>query len=201
MASDAPKHLPIRPAAEAQANPEAAAAPPSHVNAKSKQAPAENLPDWMVERNQLFEELWQQHLEEIKNRPHPEINVTLDIGDGNPSPVPAKAYETTPGSFLRDVPKDVSANVVVAKVNGELWDLNRPLEGDCHVTLITFQTEEGRDVFFHSAAHCLGEACECEFGCFLSHGPPTPQGFFYDMAIPGGYVSWVQSERTDADCK
>lgn len=194
MASDAPKDLPVRPAAEAQSNPESAAAPPKDAKAKSKQPSADVLPDWMVERNQLFEELWQQHLEEAKNRPHPEIKVTLDIGDGNPSPVPAKAYETTPGSFLRDVPKDVSANVVVAKVNGELWDLNRPLEGDCNVTLVMYDSQEGKEVFWHSSAHCLGEACECEFGCFLSHGPPTPQGFFYDMAIPGGYVDRVPTE-------
>lgn len=191
MASEAPKDLPVRPAAEAHGNPESATAPPEDPKAKSKQPPADVLPDWMVERNQLFEELWQQHLEEVRNRPHTEIKVTLDIGDGNPSSVPAKAYETTPGSFLRDVPKDVSANVVIAKVDGELWDLNRPLEGDCNVTLISFHSPEGREVFWHSSAHCLGEACECEFGCFLSHGPPTPQGFFYDMAIPDGYVERV----------
>ncbi|KAJ5168066.1 threonine--tRNA ligase cytoplasmic [Penicillium canariense] len=155
---------------------------------KKRPPPPDVLPDWMIERNKLFEELWQQYLEETKNRPHPEINVTLDIGDGNPSSVPAKAYETTPGSFLRDVPKEVSADVVVSKVNGELWDLNRPLEGDCKVSLVKFQHQEGRDVFWHSSAHALGEACECEFGCLLSHGPPTPQGFFYDMAIPEGRV-------------
>lgn len=191
MASEAPEDLPVRPAG----------GPPEGSKANSKQPPADVLPDWMVERNQLFEDLWQQHLEEVKNRPHPEINVTLDIGDGNPSSVPAKAYETTPGSFLRDVPKDVSANVVIAKVDEELWDLNRPLEGDCKVTLVQFSDPEGRETFWHSAAHCLGEACECVFGCFLSHGPPTPQGFFYDMAIPGGYVNWVHPGRTGANCE
>lgn len=161
--------LPVRPAAQAEDNAQNAAAPP---NAK----PDDGLPDFLVERNNFFEELWQQHLEELKNRPRPEIKVTLDIGDGNPTSVPAKAYETTPGSFLRDVPKDVSANVVVAKVNGELWDLNRPLEGDCTVSLVSFLSEEGRAVFWHSSAHALGEACECEFGCLLSHGPPTATG-------------------------
>lgn len=187
MASEAPKDIPVRPAAEAKSNPAAAAAPPNDAKSK-KQAPAPDvLPEWMIERNKLFEELWQQHLEETKTREHPEINVTLDIGDGNPSSVPAKAYETTPGSFLRDVPKDVSANVVISKVNGELWDLNRPLESDSTVLLVPFGSPEGREVFWHSSAHCLGEACECEYGCLLSHGPPTPQGFFYDMAMPDGY--------------
>jgi threonyl-tRNA synthetase len=111
MASEAPKDLPVRPTPEAQAgNASEATAPPKDVK---KQAPSPDvLPEVMIERNKLFEELWQQYLEETKNRPHPEITVTLDIGDGNPSSVPAKAFETTPGSFLRDVPKDVAANIV-----------------------------------------------------------------------------------------
>lgn len=192
MSPEPPKDLPVRPAAEAQTNnaSEATAAPPKDANAKSKQAPSpDTLPEVMTERNKLFEELWQQYLEETKTRPHPEINVTLDIGDGNPpSSVPAKAFETTPGSFLRDVPKDLSANIVIAKVDGELWDLNRPLEKDCSVLLVPFSNPEAREVFWHSSAHTLGEACECEYKSLLSHGPPTPQGFFYDMAMPDGYV-------------
>ncbi|KAJ5606392.1 threonyl-tRNA synthetase [Penicillium lagena] len=186
MASEAPKDLPVRPAAAAKG--ENAAAEPAPPNKKNAAPSADTLPDFIVERNNLFEELWQQYLEDMKSCPKPEINVTLDIGDGNPSPVPAKAFETTPGSFLRDVPKDVSANVVIAKVDGELWDLNRPLERDCKVVLIPFTNPEGREVFWHSSAHCLGEACECEYHCLLSHGPPTAQGFFYDMAIPEGRV-------------
>ncbi|KAJ5871459.1 uncharacterized protein N7529_003812 [Penicillium soppii] len=168
MSSEAPKDLPVRPAAEAQADnaSEAAAAPPKDAKAKSKQAPSPDvLPEVMIERNKLFEELWQQYLEETKT-----------------------PYETTPGSFLRDVPKDLSANIVIAKVDGELWDLNRPLEKDCQVLLVPFSNPEAREVFWHSSAHTLGEACECEYGCLLSHGPPTPQGFFYDMAMPDGRV-------------
>jgi threonyl-tRNA synthetase len=184
MAPEASNDLPVRPAPAQAGN---AAAEPAAAPPKKNAAPsADTLPDFIIERNKLFEDLWQQHLEEVKTCPKPEINVTLDIGDGNPSPVPAKAFETTPGSFLRDVPKDVSANVVIAKVDKELWDLNRPLERDCKVVLIPFTHPEGREVFWHSSAHCLGEACECEYHCLLSHGPPTAQGFFYDMAIPEG---------------
>ncbi|KAJ5640599.1 threonyl-tRNA synthetase [Penicillium herquei] len=201
MASEAPKDLPVRPAAEFQAQPDAAAppnakskasqaqpdatAPPS---AKSKATETDVLPDWLIERNRFFEELWQKQLEETKNRPHPDINVTLDIGDGKPYPVPAKAFETTPASFLRDVPKEFSADVVVAEVNGELWDLSRPLETDSKVKMIPFSDPEGRKTFWHSAAHCLGGACEEQWGARLSHGPPTNQGYFYDMSLPEGRV-------------
>ncbi|KAL4892597.1 hypothetical protein BDV59DRAFT_37100 [Aspergillus ambiguus] len=166
MAAEAPKELPVRPAAGAQGS----------------------LPDFIIERNNLFEELWQQHLEEVKNKPHPEINVTLDLGNGNTSVVPAKAWETTPAQLLKNVPKELSATVVISKVDGELFDLNRPLERECTVAYVPFENPEGREVFWHSSAHCLGEACECEYGCLLSHGPPTPQGFFYDMAMPDSRV-------------
>lgn len=138
----------------------------------------------MIERNNLFEQLWQEHLEEVKNKPHSDINVTLSLGDGNTSVIPAKAWETTPAQLLKHVPKEVSAEIVISKVDGQLWDLGRPFEGECTVSYVPFSDPEGREVFWHSSAHCLGEACECEYGCLLSHGPPTPQGFFYDMAMP-----------------
>lgn len=157
MASEPPKDLPVRPAAEAQGT--ADAAPPNDAKAQAKKAPTEDkLADFLVERNELFEKLWQEHLEDIKNRDHPEINVTLDIGDGNPSSIPAKAFETTPGSFLRNVPKEISNDVVVAKVNGELWDLNRPLEADSTVELVPFSSPEGRSVFWHSSAQFVSPA-------------------------------------------
>lgn len=44
----------------------------------------------------------------------------------------------------------------------------------------------GKEVFWHSSAHVLGEACERHYGCHLEHGPPTTDGFFYDMALPEG---------------
>lgn len=44
----------------------------------------------------------------------------------------------------------------------------------------------GKAVFWHSSAHVLGEASEKRFGCHLTYGPPTEEGFFYDMAIPDG---------------
>lgn len=75
---------------------------------------------------------------------------------------------------------------MVAKVNGALWDLSRPLEEDSQISYLSVKDPEGRAVFWHSAAHLLGEAAEHKFGCLLSHGPPTATGFFYDMAIESG---------------
>ena len=152
-----------------------------------------SLPDYISRRNELFEKLKRQRHTEILDKEKPEINVVLDLGrdtQGKPRttiPVAAKAWESTPASFLRYVNKDVSSDVVIAKIDGkELWDLDRPLEYECCVSYISFSSEEGRNVFWHSSAHVLGEACECHFNCLLSHGPPVEQGFFYDMAIADG---------------
>lgn len=155
--------------------------------------PSGALPDFILRRNKLFEELKRQHDREIIEKEHSIINVMLDLGldkDGKPRtmmPVAAKAWESTPGSFLKHVDKDISSDVVIAKVDGkELWDLDRPLERDCCVSYVPFASAEGRNVFWHSSAHVLGEAAECQFQCLLSHGPPVEQGFFYDMAIADG---------------
>ena len=151
------------------------------------------LPDFVAERNDHFSELKRKHDAEVLTKDHPVIQVVLDLGfdkNGSPRPempVAAKAWESTPGSFLKHVDKEISSDVVVAKVDGkELWDLDRPLERDGRVSYIPFSSAEGRNVFWHSSAHVLGEAAECHYGCLLSHGPPVEQGFFYDMAIEGG---------------
>lgn len=188
MAAEGSKDLPIRPPVEAQAAKPAAdsATAPSKTKSNKPAGNTDSLPGFIIERNKFFEELWQQYLEELKNKPRPEINVTLDLGSGSHSTIVAKAWETTPASLLKDVPKDISANVVIAKVDGkELWDLTRPLERDCTLSYVPFNNPEGREVFWHSSAHCLGEACECEYGCLLSHGPPTPQGFFLRYGYSG----------------
>jgi len=46
----------------------------------------------------------------------------------------------------------------------------------------------GKRVFWHSSAHVLGEAAERHYGCHLCIGPPTEDGFFYEMAIEERYV-------------
>ena len=69
-------------------------------------------------------------------------------------------------------------------MSGTLYDLSRPLEKDCCVELLDFENDEGRAVFWHSSAHVLGEACEKHFACLICFGPPTEEGFHYDIKNP-----------------
>lgn len=49
------------------------------------------------------------------------------------------------------------------KGEGDLWDMGRPLEGDCKLVFYKFEDDEGRDTFWHSSAHILGQVGEKEW--------------------------------------
>lgn len=51
-------------------------------------------------------------------------------------------------------------------MNGILWDMARPLEGDCELKIFKFDSPEGRDTFWHSSAHILGQVYEYIIVCF-----------------------------------
>lgn len=72
---------------------------------------------------------------------------------------------------------------MISKVNGVVWDLDRPLEGDAKVEILRFDNEEAQQVFWHSSAHMLGEAMERIYGGCLCYGPPIDNGFYYDMFL------------------
>jgi threonyl-tRNA synthetase len=158
---------------------------PKQMHTQATQMASDAFPEIFEKRNQFFEELKKQHDEESARRERPGIKISLHLSSGD-SEIDGRAWDTTPGQLLKHVPKDFAAEVVVAKVNGQLWDLDRLLEKDSKVSYLKFTDPEGKEVFWHSSAHVLGEACEHEYGCLLSHGPPTQQGFFYDMALDKG---------------
>lgn len=139
-------------------------------------------PAFLEERIKMFEELKAKYDDEIKNKEHGPIKITLKDGTVKEG----VAYETSPLDIANQIGKSFADRQVISKINGELWDLPRPLEGDVQLEFLDFEHPEGKAVFWHSSAHVLGEACECHYGCHLSHGPPTDDGFFYDMSINFG---------------
>ena len=144
------------------------------------------LPGYIQQRNELFDELKQKHASELQQKDKPEIDIEIIEDNKDPVSMKVKAWETTPAHLLRHVDKGFASQVVVAKIEDELWDLDRPIEKPCKIRYVPFSATEGRMVFWHSSAHILGEACECHFDCHLSHGPPVEEGFFYDMRIGEG---------------
>ncbi|KAL4423853.1 hypothetical protein ABPG75_001154 [Micractinium tetrahymenae] len=90
---------------------------------------------------------------------------------------------TTPMDIASAISKGLAKKVVVAKVDGAVWDLTRPLEGDCALQLLSFDDAEGKETFWHSSAHVLGQALELEYGADLTIGPALEEGFYYDCFL------------------
>lgn len=147
-------------------------------------------PAYLDQRIQMFDELKAQYDAEIAAKERKPIKVTLLDGTIKEG----QAFELTPFEIASSIGKSFATRQVISKVNGELWDLTRPLEGDANLEFLDFEHPEGKQVFWHSSAHVLGEACECHYGCHLSYGPPTEDGFFYDMSIENGEGSVSQDD-------
>jgi len=79
----------------------------------------------------------------------------------------------------------------------ELIDLTRPLEGDCILELITFDNKLGKEVFWHSSSHLLGQTLENLYGAWLCHGPPLESGFFYDSFMGNYKVSQADYDKIE----
>lgn len=147
-------------------------------------------PEFIEYRLKIWDELKAKKDAEFAAQPRVPIKITLKDG----AVKEGTAYETTPLELAQAIGKSFGDRQVISKVNGELWDLVRPLEGDTKLEFFDFDTDEGKRVFWHSSAHVLGEGCECHFGALLDYGPPIDDGFFYDMSIDNGEFAVTQSD-------
>ena len=105
------------------------------------------------------------------------IHVTLP--DGSAAAFPRG---TTPLEIARKFDPKLAERAVVAEVNGDLIDLNRPLESDLPLRFLTAEDPRAMQVFRHSSAHLLAAAVlELYSDVKLGIGPPTDTGFFYEF--------------------
>jgi threonyl-tRNA synthetase len=105
------------------------------------------------------------------------INITLPDGS---------VRQVESGSSAMDVAKSISEglarNVLSAKVNGEIWDADRPITSDATLQLFTWNDKDGKATFWHSSAHLMAEALEALYpGIKLGIGPAIDAGFYYDV--------------------
>lgn len=109
------------------------------------------------------------------------INITLPDGT-------LKQYESgvTSMEIAQSISQGLAQNVLSALVNGEVWDLSRPINEDARVQLLTWNDKEGKSTFWHSSAHLMAEALEALYpGVKFGIGPSIETGFYYDIDLGG----------------
>ncbi len=102
-----------------------------------------------------------------------------------------KEFETgiTGLDIARQISHGLAREVVSVSVNGELWDLTRPINEDASVKLHKFDDAEGKHAFWHSSAHLMAEALEQLYpGIKFGIGPAIENGFYYDVDPGNGTV-------------
>ena len=112
------------------------------------------------------------------------MTLTVTLPDGSAREFPGGA---TPADVAGAIGKRLARDALAAKVDGEWWDLGRPLPGDAAVEIVTPASPDGREVLRHSTAHVLAQAVTDLFpGARYAIGPAIADGFYYDFELPGG---------------
>jgi len=84
--------------------------------------------------------------------------------------------------IAKSISNSLARDVTAITVNGELWDLKRPISGDATIKLHKFNEPEGKHAFWHSSAHLMAEAIESLYpGTKFGIGPAIENGFYYDV--------------------
>ena len=83
----------------------------------------------------------------------------------------------------------LAKEVYAATVNGEIWDLTRPINSDAIVKLHKWEDAEAKHAFWHSSAHLMAEALESIYpGMKFGIGPAIENGFYYDVDPGDGNI-------------
>jgi threonyl-tRNA synthetase len=109
-------------------------------------------------------------------------NIQITLPDGSTQSV---AAETRPIDIAKGISPRLADAAIAAKVNGELFDLTRPLEKDATLQILTAKDPESLEIYRHSTAHLLAAAVlELYPETQLGIGPPIENGFYYDFDRP-----------------
>ena len=166
-----------------------------------------SAPEFIATRSAVFDRLYEKQQASLDAKPDMPIKITLPSGDIKEGiAFKTSPYDIAMGiskglaesvviakvAYSHKLEDDViiaadddeenenpNSNLI-DKSAGELWDMTRPLVGDCTLSLLKFDDPEAKTVFWHSSAHILGAAIEGTFGAHLTIGPPLQAGFYYD---------------------
>ena len=119
--------------------------------------------------------------------------IHLTLPDGSVREV---AAGTTAGDVARAIGPGLAKAALAARVDGEVVDLERPIERDARLAIVTAKDEaDALELVRHDFAHVLAEAVQALFpGTQITFGPATDDGFYYDLAPPAGRGPFTDDE-------
>ena len=108
-----------------------------------------------------------------------QINITLPDGSVRPFESGVTGLQIAEG-----ISKGLAREALAALVNGDTWDLARPIPNDAEVRILTWKDDQGKHAYWHSSAHLMAEAIESLFpGAKFGIGPAIETGFYYDLDL------------------
>ena len=108
--------------------------------------------------------------------------IRLTLPDGSVRELPRGA---TARDLAADIGPGLARAALAAKVDGQVRDLDRPIEQDASVAILTERDPEALELLRHSAAHVLATAVREIFpDAAIGFGPPIEDGFYYDFEVP-----------------
>ena len=106
--------------------------------------------------------------------------IAVTLPDGSVRSFPSG---TTGIEVAQSIGRKLAQDALALKVNGKTVDLGLPLSADASIEIVTFDSPEGKDIFWHSSSHIMAQAIEELFpGSRFGAGPSIEQGFYYDVA-------------------
>ena len=113
----------------------------------------------------------------------------------------SRQYEagTTPLQIAESISSRLAQDILAATVNGEEWDISRPINNDAEIKLFKWDDPEGKHAFWHSSAHLLAEALQELYpGVKFGIGPAIENGFYYDIDPNGHTITAADFPKIEA---
>ncbi|MDE7460465.1 MAG: threonine--tRNA ligase [Paramuribaculum sp.] len=96
----------------------------------------------------------------------------------------------TPLQIAESISPRLAQDILAASVNGQEWDIARPINEDAEIKLFKWEDAEGKHAFWHSSAHLLAEALQELYpGVKFGIGPAIDNGFYYDIDPAGHNIT------------
>ena len=121
--------------------------------------------------------------------------INIKFPDGN-----VKQYEdgATPLQIAESISGGLARSILAATVDGQEWDIARPINSDGEIKFYKWDDPEGKHAFWHTSAHLLAEALqELYDGIQFGIGPAIENGFYYDIDPGDNQITSADFEKIE----